>query len=145
MTSPYSCLKSRRGVPGLGFDELRQRLIRFVVGKILDGEFTERGLARQVGVSQPQLHNVLKGARALRPELGDTLLCHFNMTLLDLLSPAELTSAIPAMARTLAWWAPRDEKSALLFGDNIPLKRWPPRSETQRALRGKTGEDELAS
>jgi len=76
----------------LGFDELRQRLIRLIVGKIRDGEFTERGLARQIGVSQPQLHNVLKGARVLKPELGDRLLRHLGLTVLDLLSAREYSA-----------------------------------------------------
>jgi hypothetical protein len=144
MDAPYFYLESLRdGMAGLGFDELRQRLIRFVVGKIRDGEFTERGLARQLGVSQPQLHNVLKGARVLKPELGDTLLSHLGMTLLDLLSPRELNAASLAIAASLAWRAPRDDKAARPFGGNIRKK--PPRGETQAGLQRKANESKLAS
>jgi plasmid maintenance system antidote protein VapI len=42
--------------------------------RIRDGYYSERALARLLGVSQSQCHNVLKGARTLTPELADRLL-----------------------------------------------------------------------
>jgi transcriptional regulator with XRE-family HTH domain len=42
--------------------------------KVKNGELTERGMARSTGVSQPHLHNILKGIRNLPPELADQLL-----------------------------------------------------------------------
>jgi hypothetical protein len=65
MSEPYFGLES---ISRLAFADFQQRLISFVVAKIRNGEFTERGLARVLGVSQPQLHNVLKGARPLKPK-----------------------------------------------------------------------------
>ena len=43
-----------------------------------------------LSISQPQLHNVLKGARKLTPALADHLLCKFDMSVLDLLESDEL-------------------------------------------------------
>lgn len=72
------------------FRALEARLLARVNASINNGEFTERGLARLLGVSQPQLHNVLKGARKLRPDLADRLMIKFNMGISDLLEAAEL-------------------------------------------------------
>src|SRR5205807_458087 len=55
---------------------------------------TERGLARILGISQPQIHNVLKGARKLRPELADRLIRQLEMTVLDLFDPPELLAQL---------------------------------------------------
>jgi plasmid maintenance system antidote protein VapI len=73
------------------FAVLQARLIRFLNLRIQNGDFTERGLARILGISQPQVHNVLKGARKLTPELADHLMCRFDMSVLDLLESAELS------------------------------------------------------
>jgi plasmid maintenance system antidote protein VapI len=58
--------------------------------RVRSGEITERGLARQTGVSQPHIHHVLSGKRALSPELADQILQRLHMDLLDLLEPADL-------------------------------------------------------
>jgi hypothetical protein len=67
------------------FVELRSSLIAVLRARVRNGELTERGLARLVGVSQPHIHNVLKGARALSPELSDQILQHLRLSLLDLI------------------------------------------------------------
>jgi transcriptional regulator with XRE-family HTH domain len=67
------------------FVELRSSLIAVLRARVRNGELTERGLARLVGVSQPHIHNVLKGARALSPELSDQILQHLRISLLDLI------------------------------------------------------------
>jgi len=72
------------------FGALQSRLIRLINRQMQNGEFTERGLARMLAVSQPQIHNVLKGARKLRPELADRLMWKFSMSVLQLLEDAEL-------------------------------------------------------
>lgn len=41
-------------------------------------------------ISQPQMHNVLKGVRKLTPELADHLLQCFDMTVLDLVDLSDL-------------------------------------------------------
>jgi hypothetical protein len=72
------------------FEELQQRLARVVRARIGNGEFTERGLARMTGISQPQIHNYLKGARKLSPEFADRLMLRFDISLVDLFDPCVL-------------------------------------------------------
>jgi len=52
---------------------------------VRNGEFTERGLARLTGVSQPHMHNVLKGVRFLSIKLADRILYALDIQLIDLL------------------------------------------------------------
>jgi transcriptional regulator with XRE-family HTH domain len=72
------------------FEVLQVRLVTHVQGRLQRGELTERGLARRTGISQPHLHNVLKGVRVLSPQMGDLLLRHLHITLVDLLNADEL-------------------------------------------------------
>ena len=72
------------------FESLQQRLIKHVHGLVQRGELTERGLARRTGISQPHLHNMLKGARALSPPMADLILRQLRMTVLDLLEAEDL-------------------------------------------------------
>jgi plasmid maintenance system antidote protein VapI len=76
------------------FGDLQIRLIQLVNGRIHNGDFTERGLARILGISQPQIHNVLKGARKLNPELADRLLEKLGINITDLLMNPELTDQV---------------------------------------------------
>ena len=76
------------------FGELQARLIAFVNMRIQNGEYTERGLARLLGISQPQIHHVLKGTRRLQPEFADRVMTRFGVTVLDLLQEAELTNEL---------------------------------------------------
>ncbi len=55
-----------------------------------------------MGVSQPQIHNVLKGARALRPPLADRFLRKFGITVLELVSDLELKNASAARCQAAA-------------------------------------------
>ena len=80
----------------LTFGLLRARLLACVKKRVLNGEFSERGLARLLGVSQPQIHNVLKGERTLHIDLADRLLLRLEMSLLDLLENAEITPLMPS-------------------------------------------------
>jgi hypothetical protein len=75
----------------ISFRVLETRLIKLVNARIQNGEFSERGLAKLVGTSQPQIHNVLKGVRKLRVELADRLLRAFELNVIDLLDEEELT------------------------------------------------------
>lgn len=81
------------------FHMLETRLIATVNARIQNGEFTERGLAKLLAISQPQMHNILKGARKLRVEVADRLLCAFGLTIIDLLAEEEhgQTDAAPPM------------------------------------------------
>ncbi len=87
-------MESNTGKKNATFGVLQARLIQFVNTRIQNGEFTERGLARVLGVSQPQIHNVLKGARTLKPDLADRLLGKLGMDVTDLLKTAEMNEQI---------------------------------------------------
>lgn len=51
---------------------------------------TERGIARITGVSQPHIHNVLKGKRLLSTVTADAILRELRLDLLDLVERREL-------------------------------------------------------
>ncbi|MCW5976892.1 MAG: helix-turn-helix transcriptional regulator [Bryobacteraceae bacterium] len=72
----------------------RDRLNR----EVRNGRLTERGLARKVGLSQPHIHNVLKGRRILSPAVADRILRSLSMTVPDLLQedPGDLPPPEPA-------------------------------------------------
>lgn len=67
--------------------ELIHLLCGHLAFRIRRGDFTERGLARQIGISQPHLHNVLKGARALSPHTADLILRRMGLSILDVIPP----------------------------------------------------------
>ena len=97
MSKPYFDPESAEWTTdSLTFRELQRRLLMYVVTRIRNGEFTERGLARILDVSQPQLHNVLKGARPLKPEFADRVLQHFKIGVLDLVGVHELGMQVKA-------------------------------------------------
>ena len=70
--------------------DAQRRLLTHVRDRIHNGELTERGFARLIGISQPHAHNVLKGARNLSPQVFDSILKTFNMSLLDLVPVEDL-------------------------------------------------------
>jgi len=94
-------MKSFAAAEGALFRTLQTRLIRFVMNRISNGDFSERGLARMLRVSQPQIHNVLKGARKLTPELADRILLCFGMSTLDLMDSSELNAHLCQRADAL--------------------------------------------
>lgn len=69
----------------MDFHELQQRLIDVARQRVRAGKFTERGLARVCGISQPHIHNILKNARSLSNESADRLLQALEINLPDLL------------------------------------------------------------
>jgi hypothetical protein len=71
------------------FQSLQLRLIAHVHERVRRGELTERGLARLTGISQPHLHNMLKGARVLSAPMADLILHQLHMTVLDLIGAEE--------------------------------------------------------
>lgn len=78
----------------LNFAALRERLLETARHKLSNGEFTERGLARSVGLSQPHVHNVLKGTRLLTSAVGDLLLSGLDISLLDVITSGELSQEL---------------------------------------------------
>lgn len=74
------------------FELLHRRLLEHINWRINNGEYTERGLARLLGISQPQMHNVRKGIRRLSVDLADRMMAKLNILLLDLMEEAELSA-----------------------------------------------------
>jgi transcriptional regulator with XRE-family HTH domain len=72
------------------FHDLQQRLIEYLRQRVRSGEATERSLARVTGVSQPHMHNVLKGIRLLSVATADQILRNLDMDLLDLIELDEV-------------------------------------------------------
>ena len=74
----------------MNFREQQRRLIAHLRALVRSGDATERGLARLTGVSQPHMHNVLKGKRLLSLEMADQVLAQLHLNLLDFIEPGEL-------------------------------------------------------
>jgi len=74
----------------MDFRDLRERLVAHLRDRVRSGELSERGLARIAGVSQPHIHNVLKGKRVLSLEMSDAVLRQLRIDLLDLMKPEDL-------------------------------------------------------
>ena len=74
----------------MNFHEQQRRLIAHLRALVRSGDATERGLARLTGVSQPHMHNVLKGKRLLSLEMADQVLAQLHLDLLDFIEPGEL-------------------------------------------------------
>jgi hypothetical protein len=83
-----------RGVDNLTFQDVRLRLLAYVRNQVRNGELTERGLARLIGISQPHAHNVLKGTRTLSPEIFDLVLKYLHLSLLDLAPLEEIEAQL---------------------------------------------------
>ncbi|HEX4770133.1 MAG TPA: helix-turn-helix transcriptional regulator [Bryobacteraceae bacterium] len=88
-------MESNSGPEIVGFGFLRRRLLETVSSRIGNGEFTERGFARFIGISQPQAHNILKGARNLSAETADLILAKLGISILDLLESSERPLPMP--------------------------------------------------
>lgn len=71
------------------FLDLQQRLLENLRHRVQSGEATERSLARIAGLSQPHLHNVLKGKRLLSMDMADNILHNLQIGVLDLVSLEE--------------------------------------------------------
>ncbi len=65
-----------------------------------------------LGISQPQIHNVLKGARKLRPEVADRLIASLKMALVDLLETVELREQLRARAAETNDWLAQQTAAA---------------------------------
>ena len=77
-----------------GFAILRERLLDELRRRVHNGEGTERGLARASGISQPHMHNLLKGIRGLNTATSDQLLARLGIHVTDLLQADELRRAL---------------------------------------------------
>src|SRR6267154_3691961 len=78
----------------LRLEELQNRLLETLRERLHNGEITERGIARASGISQPHVHNVLKGTRTISPKLMDLILKSLGRSLLDFCTISELDHAV---------------------------------------------------
>lgn len=87
----YSPISERNRGPGdpITFASLEIRLLRHLQDMIRKGEITERSLARITGISQPHLHNVLKGKRLLSTEKADQILSCLRLDLRSFLDSGD--------------------------------------------------------
>jgi transcriptional regulator with XRE-family HTH domain len=74
----------------MNFRDLQDRLTANLRERVRGGELTERGLARLTGVSQPHIHNVLKGKKLLSAHMADQVMDHLRMDVLDLVDHRDL-------------------------------------------------------
>ena len=89
-------MKSNSPKGELNFNILHGRLLEFVLARVNNGDFTERGLARILDVSQPQMHNVLKRNRKLTSALADRMMQRFGLSVIDLLHDDEVNNRLNA-------------------------------------------------
>jgi hypothetical protein len=68
----------------MDFRYLQRRLVEELRWRVNNGEVTERGLARYVGISQPHIHKVLKGSKILSLNFCDRILSALDMSVFDL-------------------------------------------------------------
>ena len=118
----------------VGFCELQRRLVEHLRLQVRNGLWTERALARLTGVSQPHMHNVLKGARELSTSLCDVIMMHLNLSIHDLLTSKE--------ADDLAWPSSTFAYVPVLDGLVGPGYPWPHRCST--ATRQRVSRDIVA-
>ncbi|MBS1825262.1 MAG: XRE family transcriptional regulator [Acidobacteria bacterium] len=74
------------------FHALREALLTEIRDTIRAGTFTERSLARFLGVSQPHIHNVLNGSRSLTFHLADHIITKLEIpweTLISIATPGK--------------------------------------------------------
>lgn len=102
------------------FQDARLKLLSYVRNQVRNGEITERGFARLIGISQPHAHNVLKGVRSLSPELCDVTLKCLHLSLLDL-APVNEIKAHLERRRTRE----RPAEVAFLASSIGPGRAWP--------------------
>jgi len=105
------------------FNDLQCALLGYLRLRVFNGEFTERQLARIVGVSQPHIHNVLKGNRFFSIDLSDRVLRVLGITVLNLVDPLQVESWVRQH--------PADDRSStylrVLDGLLGPGQPWPTR------------------
>jgi transcriptional regulator with XRE-family HTH domain len=73
----------------MDFLELERRFLDHLRFRVRSGELTERRIASLTGISQPHIHNVLRGKRSLSWETADVILHVLHIDLRDLLDPEE--------------------------------------------------------
>lgn len=104
----------------VSFQELQRRLLETIRVRVRNGDITERGLAKMAGISQPHVHNVLKGVRVPSLDLCDTLLRYLHLSIADLMNHGAEGFGFPA-----AYSADHYSYLGVLQGQVGPGHPWP--------------------
>ena len=80
------------------FHTLQRRLLEYLREVVQNGDATERSLARRTGLSQPHMHNILKGIRSMNSDVADLVLERLGITVYDLPAREELEEAVARRA-----------------------------------------------
>lgn len=103
---------------------MQARVLTAARAAVSSGYFTERQLARLCQISQPQLHNALKGARGLSIASTDALAATLKLSIWDLIDDIDRLHSPPALpmrtqpsptgspATATAWDTPASPKRA---------------------------------
>jgi transcriptional regulator with XRE-family HTH domain len=107
----------------ISISELLGRVIEMARQAVQAGEISERALARRAGLSQPHLHNALKGVRALSPAAADQLMRALDVAVPQLLwlgtdLAASEIRAVPLLQDRIG---PGSEASLSVFRGYLPL------------------------
>ena len=78
----------------IALGDLCNRLIHNLRVGVSSGSLTVRRLAKEIGVSQPHMQNIMSGKRALTIQMADRLLQHQQRSVLDLANASELGEAL---------------------------------------------------
>lgn len=78
----------------LAIGDLCERLIYSLKVGVSSGSLTVRRLAKEIGVSQPHMQNIMNGKRSLTIQMADRLLLYQQRSVLDLASASELGEAL---------------------------------------------------
>lgn len=78
----------------IAISDLCNRLLESLRKSVAFGPLTVRWLARELGVSQPHLQNILNGKRSLTIDLADRLLEYQRRSALNLATSSELGEAL---------------------------------------------------
>ncbi|MCL6544817.1 MAG: helix-turn-helix domain-containing protein [Bryobacteraceae bacterium] len=101
--------------------ELATALTERLRSRVANGEISERRLARLTQLSQPHIHNVLKGKKALSLQACDRIMVRLGMTVYDLVSfPDGVCAGCPQRKSTVE--VPLLQGS---LGPGLPLPRVP--------------------
>lgn len=130
----YFNLESLVTTEQITFRILKDRLLAMVRDRIDNGEYTERGFARLLGISQSQVHNVLKGARTLHADLADRILAKLGLTAQQLLDSTELELGVK-LHREGQSWRGTDDLRDTPERDRLHSLRKPPAANPSRAVR----------
>lgn len=83
----------------IAISDLCNRLLESLRTSVASGSLTVRRLAKEIGVSQPHMQNIINGRRALTIGMADRLLEFQQRSALDLATAAEIGEALRRVAQ----------------------------------------------